>query len=261
MLSHSNVDVELTVHSHGKFYSLYEILAIIFQEPVWCWCRKPGDSQLACHCFFSNLPPCYNGRKNCVVYVLWSCFSTMLVAENEKVHMVLNFSLLPKQNPWIRQYTVGFVCAVTRTLSLADIQCKLKPMLQPYLKHPVIEVDKEVVCWVKCEKQFSHCSIRVILGCCPELYIGAIASHRVWLLDQAPEPARSARKSSRQASAAFHREGWPSALILRDGSQPQVGKEISFIRFCVINGSATPSKFFSLFDCPCRFTEGCSLME
>lgn len=54
-------------------------------------------------------------------------------------------SLLYHPNPWIRQYTVGFVCAVTRTLSLADIQCKLKPMLQPYLKHPVIEVDKEAV--------------------------------------------------------------------------------------------------------------------
>ncbi|EEC06819.1 phosphoinositide 3-kinase regulatory subunit, putative [Ixodes scapularis] len=54
-------------------------------------------------------------------------------------------SLLYHPNKWIRQYTVGFVCAVTASLSLADIQCKLKPMLQPYLKHPVIEVDKEVV--------------------------------------------------------------------------------------------------------------------
>ncbi|CAN8016185.1 unnamed protein product [Ixodes persulcatus] len=54
-------------------------------------------------------------------------------------------SLLYHPNKWIRQYTVGFVCAVTGSLSLADIQCKLKPMLQPYLKHPVIEVDKEVV--------------------------------------------------------------------------------------------------------------------
>ncbi|XP_077510845.1 vacuolar protein sorting 15 isoform X2 [Amblyomma americanum] len=52
--------------------------------------------------------------------------------------------LLYHPNLWIRQNTVGFVCAVTKTLSLADIQCKLKPMLQPYLKHSVVEMDKEV---------------------------------------------------------------------------------------------------------------------
>ncbi|XP_064461325.1 phosphoinositide 3-kinase regulatory subunit 4-like [Ornithodoros turicata] len=54
-------------------------------------------------------------------------------------------ALIFHPNRWIRQYTVGFICAVTRCLSLADIQCKLKPMLQPFLKHPVVEVDKEVV--------------------------------------------------------------------------------------------------------------------
>uniref|UniRef100_A0A131YJM6 non-specific serine/threonine protein kinase n=1 Tax=Rhipicephalus appendiculatus TaxID=34631 RepID=A0A131YJM6_RHIAP len=52
--------------------------------------------------------------------------------------------LLYHPNLWIRQNTVGFVCAVTKTLSLADIQCKLRPMLQPYLKRSVVEMDKEV---------------------------------------------------------------------------------------------------------------------
>ncbi|KAH8041953.1 hypothetical protein HPB51_019694 [Rhipicephalus microplus] len=52
--------------------------------------------------------------------------------------------LLYHPNLWIRQNTVGFVCAVTKTLSLADTQCKLRPMLQPYLKRSVVEMDKEV---------------------------------------------------------------------------------------------------------------------
>lgn len=52
--------------------------------------------------------------------------------------------LLYHPNLWIRQNTVGFVCAVTKTLSLADTQCKLKPMLQPYLKHNVVEMHTEV---------------------------------------------------------------------------------------------------------------------
>ncbi|KAH7956510.1 hypothetical protein HPB52_010151 [Rhipicephalus sanguineus] len=53
-------------------------------------------------------------------------------------------SACSNKNLWIRQNTVGFVCAVTKTLSLADTQCKLRPMLQPYLKRSVVEMDKEV---------------------------------------------------------------------------------------------------------------------
>ncbi|KAH7959192.1 hypothetical protein HPB49_009161 [Dermacentor silvarum] len=53
--------------------------------------------------------------------------------------------LLYHPNLWIRQNTVGFVCAVTKTLSLADTQCKLRPMLQPYLKRSVVEMDKEAM--------------------------------------------------------------------------------------------------------------------
>lgn len=48
-------------------------------------------------------------------------------------------------NLWIRHGAVGFVCAVAKTLSLADLQCKLMPLLQPFLSRNVIQLDSEVV--------------------------------------------------------------------------------------------------------------------
>lgn len=53
--------------------------------------------------------------------------------------------LLFQPNLWIRHGTVGFICAVSKLLNLADIQCKLMPLLQSYLKYPIIQIDQEVV--------------------------------------------------------------------------------------------------------------------
>ena len=49
-----------------------------------------------------------------------------------------------KQNMWIRYGAVGFVAAVARTLNVADVHCNLLPILQPFLKQPVVQVDQEV---------------------------------------------------------------------------------------------------------------------
>ena len=46
---------------------------------------------------------------------------------------------------WIRYGVVGFVAAVARTLNVADVHCNLLPRLQPFLKHPVVQVDQEVL--------------------------------------------------------------------------------------------------------------------
>ncbi len=39
---------------------------------------------------------------------------------------------------------MGFVSAVARTLNIADVHCNLLPLIQPFLKAPIIQVDKEV---------------------------------------------------------------------------------------------------------------------
>ena len=52
--------------------------------------------------------------------------------------------IFSKQNMWIRYGAVGFVAAVARTLNVADVHCNLLPILQPFLKHPVVQVDQEV---------------------------------------------------------------------------------------------------------------------
>ncbi|XP_014671678.1 PREDICTED: phosphoinositide 3-kinase regulatory subunit 4-like [Priapulus caudatus] len=46
---------------------------------------------------------------------------------------------------WVRQGAVGFVTSVARTLNVADVHCKLLPLLQPFLSRPVIQVQSEVV--------------------------------------------------------------------------------------------------------------------
>ncbi|KAG8224648.1 hypothetical protein J437_LFUL003082 [Ladona fulva] len=48
-------------------------------------------------------------------------------------------------NLWIRHAIVGFISAIARTLNLVDVQCKVMAVIQPYLKHPVIQIDKEVL--------------------------------------------------------------------------------------------------------------------
>ena len=56
----------------------------------------------------------------------------------------INMAFSSKQNMWIRYGAVGFVAAVARTLNVADVHCNLLPLLQPFLKQPVVQVDKEV---------------------------------------------------------------------------------------------------------------------
>nr|CAD7263978.1 unnamed protein product [Timema shepardi] len=48
-------------------------------------------------------------------------------------------------NLWVRQAIVGFVSAMSRTLNMVDVQCKVMAALQPYLYHPLIQVDKEML--------------------------------------------------------------------------------------------------------------------
>ncbi|XP_069690077.1 phosphoinositide 3-kinase regulatory subunit 4 isoform X4 [Periplaneta americana] len=46
-------------------------------------------------------------------------------------------------NLWIRQAVVGFLSSMARALDLVDVQCKVMVAIQPYLRHPVIQADKE----------------------------------------------------------------------------------------------------------------------
>ncbi|XP_033341541.2 vacuolar protein sorting 15 [Megalopta genalis] len=50
-------------------------------------------------------------------------------------------------NLWIRHAIVGFISAAARTLSLVDVQCKVQTMIQPYLKHPLIQIEIEILLW------------------------------------------------------------------------------------------------------------------
>ncbi|EDO39636.1 predicted protein [Nematostella vectensis] len=62
---------------------------------------------------------------------------------HELVSEIVPFFCHP--NMWIRYGAVGFVAAVARTLNIADVHCNLLPLLQPFLKQPIIQVDQEVI--------------------------------------------------------------------------------------------------------------------
>ncbi|XP_044166788.1 LOW QUALITY PROTEIN: phosphoinositide 3-kinase regulatory subunit 4-like [Acropora millepora] len=64
-------------------------------------------------------------------------------ALRELVSEIVPFLCHP--NMWIRYGAVGFVAAVARILNVADVHCNLLPLLQPFLKQPVVQVDKEVI--------------------------------------------------------------------------------------------------------------------
>ncbi len=42
------------------------------------------------------------------------------------------------------QAIVGFLGMLRKTLSAVDIQCKVLPIIHLYMKHPVIQLDKQV---------------------------------------------------------------------------------------------------------------------
>lgn len=48
-------------------------------------------------------------------------------------------------NLWIRYGAVGFITVVAQHLNIADVYCKLMPHLSPFIKQPVIQMDKELV--------------------------------------------------------------------------------------------------------------------
>ncbi|KAF6214508.1 hypothetical protein GE061_009251 [Apolygus lucorum] len=50
---------------------------------------------------------------------------------------------LAHPNLWIRQAVVGFISALARTLNIVDVQCKVMAVIEPYLKHKVIQLEKE----------------------------------------------------------------------------------------------------------------------
>ncbi|GFT53351.1 phosphoinositide 3-kinase regulatory subunit 4 [Nephila pilipes] len=58
--------------------------------------------------------------------------------------------LLIHPNLWIKQAAVGFICVVAKSSNCADVQCRLIPMLQPFLKYSadrrnLVQVEKELV--------------------------------------------------------------------------------------------------------------------
>lgn len=48
-------------------------------------------------------------------------------------------------NLWIRQATVGFIAAIAKSLNIADVHCNLTPILLPFIKKAIIQIDKEAI--------------------------------------------------------------------------------------------------------------------
>ena len=48
------------------------------------------------------------------------------------------------QSLWIRYGASGFVVACAKNMSLADIHCRLMPVVRPFLKEPLIQIEDQV---------------------------------------------------------------------------------------------------------------------
>ncbi|KAL8958845.1 MAG: hypothetical protein Q9193_004173 [Seirophora villosa] len=61
----------------------------------------------------------------------------------EMVDVVARFLMHP--NAWIREAAAHFISASTDYLSLADVQCMISPLVQPYLKYPIIDFSESSI--------------------------------------------------------------------------------------------------------------------
>ena len=59
------------------------------------------------------------------------------------INILSLFIIKVHPNIWIRHATVGFISKTARSLNVVDVQCKVLPIVQPYLKHPLIQLEKE----------------------------------------------------------------------------------------------------------------------
>lgn len=62
---------------------------------------------------------------------------------NELMKDVAAFLIHP--NFWIKHGAVGFLAQVAHTMNIADVHCRLLPVLKPFLKQPMVQFDEEVV--------------------------------------------------------------------------------------------------------------------
>lgn len=58
----------------------------------------------------------------------------------EMVDIIARFMMHP--NMWVREAAAHFISASTRYLSVADVHCIISPLIQPYLKTPIISFDE-----------------------------------------------------------------------------------------------------------------------
>ncbi len=49
------------------------------------------------------------------------------------------------QNEWLRVASAVFLSAVAKMLNMADVHCKVMPLVNGYLRQPLIKLDKEAV--------------------------------------------------------------------------------------------------------------------
>ncbi|XP_050436051.1 phosphoinositide 3-kinase regulatory subunit 4 [Adelges cooleyi] len=67
-----------------------------------------------------------------------------LLQKTALCHLISDIScFLIHPNLWIRQATVGCFSTTARILDDVDVQCKILPVMKPYLKHSMILVDRE----------------------------------------------------------------------------------------------------------------------
>lgn len=81
-----------------------------------------------------------------MVFLVWtSSLSRCIGLRTLALINLYNYSSQVHPNLWILHATVGFISAAARTLNVVDVQCKVQTMIQPYLKHPLIQIEKEIL--------------------------------------------------------------------------------------------------------------------
>uniref|UniRef100_A0A914VQF4 non-specific serine/threonine protein kinase n=1 Tax=Plectus sambesii TaxID=2011161 RepID=A0A914VQF4_9BILA len=92
-----------------------------------------------------------------VVFRTLSCLANL--CQQGLLHKHVIYELLPDAvpflahpNEWLCVATVSFLSALEKTLNVADMHCKVMPIVNPYLKQPLIKLDRKSIL-LRCVKE------------------------------------------------------------------------------------------------------------
>lgn len=113
-------------------------------------CIVGVSAYIGWHCSVILTPLLLQGLTDCSEFVTTKSIHAMsaltelgLITKPGLCELVSECScFLVHPSLWVRQAVAGFAATAAKSLSVLDVQCKIMPLLQHYMKYPLIQIDR-----------------------------------------------------------------------------------------------------------------------